>query len=135
MNLLREPIPGEVAHSSTSAAFIGDPTLSDLGAFLTSFAIMALHIVEATEKFGAKESATQTTFNVWKNTDKPFFDYLKQDKEMTRQFASYMKNRTSGRGLSIQHLLTGYDWAALGKVVVVDVCLIPLTCYKRGNVY
>ena len=73
MNLLREPIPGKVARSSTSAAFSRNSFLSDWGDFVTSSAMMALHIVEATEKFGAKESPTQTSFNVWKNTDKPLF--------------------------------------------------------------
>ena len=135
MNLLREPIPGEVAHSSTSAAFIKNSSLNDWGAFMTSLlAMMALHTVEATEKYGATESTTQTTFNVWKNTDKPFFDYVKQDKELTRQFASFMKNLTSGRGTSIQHLLKGYDWASLGTATVVDVCFIFFACYKRENI-
>ena len=135
MNLLREPIPGEVAHSSTSAAFIKNSSLSDWGAFMTSvLAMMSLHTVEATEKYGATESTTQTTFNVWKNTDKPFFDFVKEDKGLTRQFAGFMKNLTSGRGTSIQHLLTGYDWASLGKATVVDVCFIFFACYKSENI-
>lgn len=127
MNFLREPITGEVAHSSTSAAFIKNPSLSDWALFMTSTsAMMASQTVEATEKYGATNSKTQTTYNVWKNTDAPFFDSIKESKELTRQFANYMKNVTSGKGTSIQHLLTGFDWASLGEATVVDVCPIPL---------
>ncbi|KAL8747775.1 MAG: hypothetical protein Q9190_000381 [Brigantiaea leucoxantha] len=121
-NFLREPVPGEVAHSSTSAAMIQNPLLYDWALFMTSTsAMMASQTVEATEKYGATDSKTQTTYNVWKDTDKPFFDSIKQSKELTRQFASYMKSVASGKGTHIQHLLTGYDWASLGKVTVVDL--------------
>ncbi|KAL8951978.1 MAG: hypothetical protein Q9222_002070 [Ikaeria aurantiellina] len=121
-NFLREPVSGRVAHSSTSAAFVRNTSLNDWALFMTSVsAIMASQTVEATQQYGATESKTQTTYNVWKNTDKPFFDHIKQDKELTRQFASYMKNVTSGKGTSIQHLISGYDWASLGNVTVVDL--------------
>ena len=122
-NFLREPVSGEVAHSSISSAFVQNPSLNDWALFMTSTtAMMASHTVEATEKYGATDSKTQTTYNVWKNTEKPFFDDIKESKELTRQFASHMKNVTSGKGLTIQHLVTGYDWASLGNVTVVDVC-------------
>ena len=135
-NFLHEPTPGEVAHSSTSAAFIKNPSLSDWALFMTSTsAIMASQTVEATQKYGATESKTQTTYNVWKNTDKPFFDHIKQDKELTRQFASYMKNVTSSKGMSMQHLITGYDWASLGEVTVVDVSSTPSLHHKGIHMY
>ena len=134
-NLLREPIPGEVAHSSTSAAFVMNSSLRNWALFgLSSGAMIASYTVEATEKYGDTESKTQTAFNVWKDTDKPFFDYVKQDKELTRQIASLMKNITSAKGTRVQHLLTGYDWASLGKVTVVDVRLMLRAYYERGDV-
>lgn len=133
--LLREPIPGEVAHSSTSAAVIMDSSLRDWVLFGTSnLSMVASYTVEATEKYGDTESKTQTAFNVWKNTDKPFFDYVKQDKELTRQFASFMKNVSNGKGTRIQHLLRGYDWASLGEGTVVDVCFILLAYYRKKHV-
>ena len=134
-HFLHEPTPGEVAHSSTSAAFIKNPSLRDSALFKTSiFAMMASQTVEATQKYGATESKTQTTYNIWKNTDKPFFDHIKEDKELTRQFASYMENVTSGKGTSIQHLLRGYDWASLAEATVVDVCCIPFPNCERRHV-
>ncbi len=135
-NFLREPTPGEIAHSNTSAAFVKNASLNDWALFMTSVsAIMASQTVEATQKYGATDSKTQTTYNVWKNTDMPFFDHIKQDRELTRQFASYMKNVTSAKGTSIQHLLTGYDWASLGEVNVVDVCCIPLLHHETRPRY
>ena len=86
-------------------------------------AIMASQTVEATEKYGATSSKTETTYNVWKNTDKAFFDEVKGNKDLTRQFANYMKNVTSGKATSIQHLVTGFDWASLGEITIVDVSL------------
>ena len=122
-NFLREPSPGQLAHSSISAAFIKNPSLNDWALFMTSTsAMMASQIVEATERYGSTESKTETTYNVWKHTNRPFFDDIKESKELTRQFAGYMKNITSGKGLSIRHLVTGYDWASLGEATVVDVC-------------
>lgn len=122
-NFLREPSSGQLAHSSISAAFVKNPSLNDWALFMTSTsAMMASQTVEATEKYGTTDSKTQTTYNVWKQTDRPFFDEIKESKELTRQFASYMKNVTSGKGLSIRHLVTGYDWASLGEATVVDVC-------------
>ena len=135
MNLLREPTLGEVAHSSSSAAFVMNSSLRDWGLFATSnVAMIASYTVEATEKYGDTESKTQTAFNVWKNTDKPFFDYVKEDKELTRQFASFMKNVSSGKGARIQHLLTGYDWASLGKATVVDVRFMLRIYIDKGDV-
>lgn len=122
-NFLREPSSGQVAHSSISAAFIKNPSLNDWALFMTSTsAMMASQTVEATERYGVTESKTQTAYNVWKHTDRSFFDEIKESKELTRQFASYMKNVTSGKGLSIRHLVTGYDWSSLGEATVVDVC-------------
>lgn len=133
-NLLREPIHGEVAHSSTSAAFVMDPSLRDWALFtMSNVAMIASYTVEATEKYGDTESKTQTAFNVWKNSDQPFFDYVTKDRELTRQFAGFMKNVSTAKCMRIQHLLTGYDWASLGKATVVDVCLRPLACYKNED--
>ncbi|KAL6717311.1 hypothetical protein ACLMJK_005226 [Lecanora helva] len=119
---LSEPTPGELGHNSTSAAFITNPTLMDWALFMTEHsAPTTTKIVEATEKYGTTESKTETAYNVSKGTDLPYFDWLKRDKEATRQFAGYMKNVTSTDATSIKHLVTGFDWGSLGETTVVDV--------------
>ena len=82
---------------------------------------MAMQTVEATEKFGATKAKNQTTYNVWKNTDRTFFEEVKQDKALTKQFAGYMQNVGRAKGTSIQHLLDGFDWVSLGEMDVIDV--------------
>ena len=121
-NFLAEPIPGHIAHSGVSAAFISNPTLMDWALFMTSASAMtATKMVEATEKYGSTVSKAETAFNISKNTDLPYFDWLKQDPQMERQFAGYMKNVTASEGLNVTHLVKGFDWASLGECTVVDV--------------
>lgn len=123
-DFLREPVSGELAHSSVSAAFVENPSFGDWAVFMASTsAQVALNLVGATEKFGETISKCQTAYNVWQDTDLPFFDHLKLDEERTRQFAGYMKNVTSAKGTGIQHLVNGYDWSSLGSATVVDVSL------------
>ena len=135
-NFLCEPTPGEVCHSSTSAAFAKNQSLKDWAIFVTSVsAVIASHTVEATQKYGATESKVETAYNVWRNTDKPFFEHMKEDTELARLFATYTKNATSGKGTSIQHLITGYDWASLGEVTVVDVCCTPFPRSEERHLF
>ena len=54
-------------------------------------------------------------------TDAPFFDYIAQRSDLASSFASYMQSVQSSYGTSLNHLLTGYDWANLGEALVVDV--------------
>lgn len=121
-NFLREAPAGHLSHTSISAAFVQTPSFNDWAVFMaTNSAMVAANLVEATEKYGDTHSKCETAYNVWQNTDLPFFDHLKLDEERNRQFAGYMKNVTSGKGTSIQHLINGYDWDALGDVTIVDV--------------
>ena len=82
---------------------------------------MAAKTVEATERYHEIDSKTETIYYVWKNTDRAIFDEMKESKELSRQFAGYMKAITSGKATSIQHLVNGYDWVSLGETTVVDV--------------
>jgi 6-hydroxytryprostatin B O-methyltransferase len=126
-NFLREPSSGRLGHSAISAAFIENVSLSDWAIFVaTTSAGVASKIVEATEKFGTTDSKTETSYNIWRNTDKPFFDDLKESKERTAQFAGYMRNVTSGQGTKIEHLVSGYDWASLGSATVIDVRILDI---------
>ncbi|KAF2158988.1 hypothetical protein M409DRAFT_38028 [Zasmidium cellare ATCC 36951] len=121
-NFLQEPEPGQLAHSSISAAFVNVPSFNDWAVFMASTsAMVATNLVEATQKYGETKSKCETAYNVWQHTDLPFFDHLQLDQERTRQFASYMKNVTSAKGTSIEHLLTGYDWDSLGNATVIDL--------------
>jgi 6-hydroxytryprostatin B O-methyltransferase len=122
-NFLREPKPNELAHSNVSALLVTNPGLLDWALFMAeATATGAAKLVEATEKWGTTDSKTQTAFNLARNTELSFFDYLAQTPELRKKFAMYMKNVTASEGTKIEHLVNGYNWASLGEAIVVDVC-------------
>ena len=94
----------------------------DWAVFMTSESAMtAMKMVEATERYGSTVSKTETAYNISKNSNLPYFEWLKQDPQMELQFAGYMKNVTASEGLDVKHLVKGFDWASLGECTVVDV--------------
>lgn len=119
---LREPWAGELAHTAKSALLVTNPAMLDWALFMAeSTSKGAAHLVDATEKYGASESKTETAFNIACNTDLPYFDYLAQTPSLRKKFAAYMKNVTQGEGTKIGHLVNGFEWASLGDGTVVDV--------------
>jgi 6-hydroxytryprostatin B O-methyltransferase len=125
-NFLREPVPNEVAHSATSALFVTNPGMLDWALYMAEqSAPGAMKLVDATEKWGATEEKNQTAFNIARNTDLPFFDYIAKSPELSKKFSAYMRNVTSSEGSSLKHLVNGFDWASLGDATVVDVRFSP----------
>lgn len=122
-NFLREPEHDKLAHSATSVLLVKNPGLLDWMLFMAeATSIGAAKLVEATEKWGSSTSKTQTAFNIAKNTDLPFFDFLAQTPDLRTKFAHYMKNVTASEGTKIDHLLEGFDWGNLADgATVVDV--------------
>lgn len=123
-NFLCEPVPDNVAHNAVSALFVSNPGFVDWAKFMTQYSMpAAAAFVEATEKWGVTVEKNQTAFNVATDTTVPLFEIFAQSPELANCFASYMKSVQASHGTSIQHLLTGFDWASLGEAVIVDVCL------------
>ncbi|TVY85233.1 O-methyltransferase aurJ, partial [Lachnellula suecica] len=121
-NFLQEPKPNELAHSNVSALLVTNPGLLDWALFMAeATATGAAKLVEATERWGTTEAKNQTAFNIARDTELPFFDYLAQTPELRKKFAMYMKNVTVSEGTKIDHLVNGFDWASLGEATVVDV--------------
>ncbi|KAL1979270.1 hypothetical protein VTN96DRAFT_6326 [Rasamsonia emersonii] len=122
IDFFTEPEPGLLAHSSTSAAFATTPSLLEWGYFLTSIsAPMTTRMVEATERWGATDAKNHTAYNIAHDTDLPIFQHVASSPELSKQYASYMKNQTMSEGNSMQHVVNGFDWASLGEATVVDV--------------
>ena len=78
-------------------------------------------MLEASLKWPGSVEKTETAYNAAFDTDLPFFQHLGQFPDRTRQFSGYMKSLTNSPGSQLKHLVNGYDWAALGKGLVVDV--------------
>ena len=55
-------------------------------------------------------------------TELSFFGHLKADSRREKEFAGYMAAVGKSKGVSLDHLVKGYDWASLPEgAVVVDV--------------
>lgn len=121
-NLLCESSPGHIAHNPVSTLFVNDSRCIDWITFITRFsAPTAAAFSEATQRWGLTDRKNETAFNVSTKTTLPLFEYFAESTELADCFASYMKAVQSSHGTSLKHLVTGYDWAGLGKAKVVDV--------------
>ncbi|KAL5113731.1 hypothetical protein ACEQ8H_008404 [Pleosporales sp. CAS-2024a] len=122
--LFSETSPTHMAHSELSASFATDNSLRDWARFMTKYsAPMAGAFAEATARWGETTSTNETAFNAAFATDLPWFDYVKSnaDKGLPDLFAGYMRSMGRSESGNIQHLIDGFDWAALGHAHVVDV--------------
>ena len=123
-NFLAEPESEQLAHSDLSAAFVTRPELLDWATYMTSTsAPTALQMIEQTETYGSSLAKNETAYNIAMSTPLPFFDHVATSQALTKRFAGYMKNVTTSDGVSIKHLVAGYDWSALGQAKIVDVSI------------
>lgn len=120
--LLREPKAGHLAHSRISAQFVLSPAFLDWSSFLTDYLEpSASRLADATERWGDTGEVNQTAYNIAFNTPLPVFEHMKGSKEVSNIFGGYMRAVMKSEGLAMKHLMSGYDWASLGKAHVVDV--------------
>lgn len=120
--LLREPAPEQVAHTAASTLLATSQPLHDWALFMGKEAVsIAMNMVEATEKWPNSTATNQTPLNITLQTDLSFFEYLQKRPDHLKIYAEYQKAVASTEGLDLQHVIRGYDWAALGKATIVDV--------------
>ena len=120
---LHSPFPDHLAHTRLSAAFAADPSLRDWLLYLASAsAPTALKLSEATERWGETKKPEETAYSLAMGTELSFFGHLKADSRREKEFAGYMAAVGKSKGVSLEHLVKGYDWTSLsGGAVVVDV--------------
>ena len=122
-NFLYEASPGRVAHNSVSQLFVSNPGWLR---FMTQYSWpSAVALPSATQKWGSTPDKNRTAFNLALDTDLSFFEYFAKSTETSDQFSAYMKSVHSSHGTSLNHLVSGFDWASLGRATVVDVMLSP----------
>ncbi|KAB8218550.1 S-adenosyl-L-methionine-dependent methyltransferase [Aspergillus novoparasiticus] len=121
-HLFCETEPNHIAHTATSALFVTNPETHDWAMFMSEkSASCASKILEASVKWPKSLAKNNTAFNVAYGTDKPFFEWLDTQPSEREQFAKYMRMIQQSEGMSLSHLVDGFDWASLGKATVVDV--------------
>lgn len=77
----------------------------------------------AFEKYPGSGEPNETGFNVENNTTDPFYLEIAKIPERSRRFGAGMRFMTRGSLYDINHLIQGFDWAALDKTggIVVDI--------------
>ncbi|KAJ5618274.1 hypothetical protein N7528_006917 [Penicillium herquei] len=114
--------PQHIAHSATSALLQTSPESHAWAVFNSNISVQtALAMVNVHKNWLSTLDSTHTAYNAAFNTDVPFFKHLSQHPERHRQFAGYMRAVTASQGTGLEQLVKGWDWASLGKALVVDV--------------
>lgn len=122
--LFVEMPPGRVSHSATSALLQTNSGLHDWAIFNCDIsAPTALAMVDAHEKWPDILDTAHTAYNIFANTDMPFFKHISQQPERHRQFAGYMRAVTASQGTHLKQLVEGWEWASIGQGLVVDVSI------------
>ncbi|KAH9844670.1 Hydroxyindole O-methyltransferase [Teratosphaeria destructans] len=121
-HLLHEPEPETLAHTAASKAIAESQPFHDWAVHIAKEAIhIAMSMVEATERWHDSTKTTETPFNIALDTELPFFEHLQKRPDHMKIYVGYQKAVASTEGLALQHIIRGYDWAALGRATVVDV--------------
>ena len=119
-HLFTEPEEGQVAHTAQSALLAKDVALSSLVGHCTEELFPAsAKLVEATSR--VDEPKTRPAFNIAFDTDLDAMAFIGKDPFRSERFAESMKGMIHSEPWNISHVVTGYDWEALGEAVVVDV--------------
>ena len=125
-NFLCETKDGRLAHNSISAVFVEDASMNTWLSNLFRNSVPCMRaFTQATERWPNPTKGNETAYNLAMNTELPFFEHLKANTDLSAEFNKYMKSQsTVHTGASVDHLLKGLDWAALGEAKVVDVSVI-----------
>jgi hypothetical protein len=122
-NFLSETAEGRLAHNSLSETFVKDDGLATWLSYMINRSVPCMRaLTEATRRWPEPEKGSETAYNVAMDTELSFFDHLKSDQDLGAEFGKYMKSQSNVHaGASVDHLVVGLDWAALGNAKIVDV--------------
>lgn len=119
-----ETRPGFVRHTAASRILhCNSEAMDTIGFLVEDLAPAALKVTEAHRQWPSSAEPNETGFNVENKTDEPFYLELAKDAERARRFGGGMRFMTRGSLYDLEHLVRGYDWAALDRIggTVVDV--------------
>lgn len=122
VEFLREPQSDHVAHSALSAEFVTQPSLLDAAMFLSETAApAAMHMAEATRRFGDSQQRNESGYNVAFNTTGTFSGMCEQRPKLQRQWPAYLRHGTGEADDGVMDILTRFDWHSLNMATVVEV--------------
>lgn len=121
-HLFIEPTPGAIGHSATSALIATHLNYTEQAAWTTEIlARSAAAMVEAHENWPSSTANNLSPFNVAFGTDLPLYDYIKEKPELQRRFENIMRLVADSPATNLRFIVNGFDWAGIGKGLVVDV--------------
>ena len=123
-HLFAEPEPGFIAHSATSAALVTNTRFSDQRVWMTSIiAPVIASMVTAHERWPDSTAPNKAAFNAAFNTDLRMYEYIAKQPDVYKLFGRVMDAIATSPKSDLKHLVSGFDWAGLGKANVVDVSI------------
>ncbi|RYC57523.1 hypothetical protein CHU98_g8684 [Xylaria longipes] len=121
MRVFRETDTGALAHTQASRALL-DPRANDWVALGTEEMWPASQkMVDALQKWPGSQEPSQTGFALANGSDKSIYQILEADPARASRFSTSMKAYMLMQEYNSSHVVNNYDWAALGKVHLVDV--------------
>ncbi|KAI4598805.1 hypothetical protein KJ359_002698 [Pestalotiopsis sp. 9143b] len=123
VGFLREPKPGQMAHTELSASFVQKPSLLDAALFLAETACpAALQMAAATERNGLAVDPYESAYTVAFNTTQTFQSARQESMRTQRQWAAYLRYVTDVvDDRSSMEPLDRLEWSSLGNACIVDV--------------
>ena len=119
--VFKEPRKGVVAHTPASKALCNSWLRGCIWQICQELWPAASRTIDALVKWPGSEEPTQTGFNLANNTDDPIFVELGKHPERAKRFADAMTYFNMKPGFENKHIVEGYDWAAIGNGLLVDV--------------
>ncbi|KAJ6143846.1 O-methyltransferase-domain-containing protein, partial [Penicillium samsonianum] len=126
-HLFAEPALGFIAHSATSAALVTNTRFSDQRVWMTSvIAPVIASMVTAHERWPDSTAPNNSAFSAGFNTNLGMYEYIAKQPELYKLFGRVMDAVASSPKSDLKHLVSGFDWASLGKAKVVDASSFSL---------
>lgn len=125
--VFREPVQGRVAHSAASRLWATDPVVNDLlGLKILDNGLHVHFIAEALGRNPQADEPTDSAASVLhaalegKQQRSTWFDILEREPARSGRARTAMNMIDKRDGVSLRHLVSGYDWASLpeGSLVV-----------------
>ncbi|KAI4270012.1 MAG: hypothetical protein L6R38_007262 [Xanthoria sp. 2 TBL-2021] len=121
-HLFRESEPGFVKHTAATKALAVVPLLAPWSLMgMSEVGPAKMHMVDAVAKWPESEEPEHAGFCLANNTSKQMFEFFEENPERMNRFKDAMSFLQTFPGLQNSYVLKAFDWASLGKGLVVDV--------------
>ena len=117
-SVFSEPQAGHVAHTQTSLAI---PSQAPLLNYQLEICLPSSTNLLKSLDPDTKKDQEKTAFQLAHNTTDNWFDFAAKSGTWMEEYGKYQSLIAQGGAHDISHLVHGYDWAALGKVNIIDI--------------